>query len=168
MESIDLLIDLAFAMGAALLGGFVAHLLKQPAILGYLLAGVLVGPYTPGPTSSVERVETLANFGVALLMFALGTEFSLGALQRVRRVALFGGTIQLVLSVALGTAVGLALGYPLPGSIFLGGVISISSSILMLKLLSAQGEVESIVGRVALGTSIIQDLATVAMIIILP
>ncbi|MDQ3931120.1 MAG: cation:proton antiporter [Chloroflexota bacterium] len=168
MESIDLLVDLAFAMGAALLGGFVAHLLKQPVILGYLVAGVLVGPYTPGPTSSVERVETLANFGVALLMFALGTEFSLEALQRVRKVAVFGGAIQLALTITLGTVLGVAFGYSLPGSIFLGGIISISSSILMLKLLAAQGEVESIVGRVALGTSIVQDLATVAMIIILP
>ncbi|MEO8285525.1 MAG: cation:proton antiporter [Chloroflexota bacterium] len=168
MENIDLLIDLAFAMGAAMLGGFAAHLLKQPVILGYLLAGVLVSPYTPGPITSVERVQTLANFGVALLMFALGTEFSLEALQRVRRVAVFGGILQLLGAMAIGTLLGISLGYPLASSIFLGGVISISSSILMLKLLSARDEVESIVGRVALGTSIVQDLATVALIIILP
>jgi len=168
VENIDLLIDLAIAMGAALMGGFVAHLFKQPVILGYLLAGVIIGPHTPGPTSSVERVETLANFGVALLMFALGTEFSLEALQRVRNVAVFGGTLQILLVIALGTALGLLLGYTLPASIFLGGVISISSSILMLKLLAARDEVESVTGRVALGTGIVQDLATVAMIVILP
>jgi CPA2 family monovalent cation:H+ antiporter-2 len=168
MENIDLLVDLAFAMGAALLGGFVAHLLRQPVILGYLLAGLLIGPYTPGPVTSVERVQTLANLGVALLMFALGTEFSLEGLRRVRRVAMLGGIIELILAIALGTALGIALGYSVPSSIFLGGVISISSSILMLKLLAARGELESIVGRVALGTSIVQDLATVAMIIILP
>ena len=168
MENIDLLVDLAFAMGAALLGGFIAHLLRQPALLGYLLAGVAIGPYTPGPVTSVERVQTLANFGVALLMFALGTEFSLEALQRVRRVAVWGGLGQIVLVIALGTLLGLLMGFSLTHSIFLGGVISISSSILMLKLLIPRGEVESIAGRAALGTSIVQDLATVAMIIVLP
>ncbi|HEX8600975.1 MAG TPA: cation:proton antiporter [Chloroflexia bacterium] len=168
MENIDLLVDLAFAMGAALLGGFIAHLLRQPAILGYLLAGVAIGPYTPGPVTSVERVQTLANFGVALLMFALGTEFSMEALQRVRRVAVIGGLGQIALVILLGTGLGLLLGFSLTHSIFLGGVISICSSILMLKLLIPRGEVESIAGRVALGTSIVQDLATVALIIILP
>lgn len=168
MENIELLVDLAFAMGAALLGGFIAHLLRQPAILGYLLAGVAIGPYTPGPVTSVERVQTLANFGVALLMFALGTEFSMEALQRVRRVAVIGGLGQIALVILLGTGLGLLLGFSVTHSIFLGGVISICSSILMLKLLIPRGEVESIAGRVALGTSIVQDLATVALIIILP
>jgi CPA2 family monovalent cation:H+ antiporter-2 len=168
MENIELLVDIAFVMVAALVGGFIAHLLKQPTILGYLIGGIIVGPYTPGPVTSVERVQTLANFGVALLMFALGVEFSLEALQRVRNVAVYGGAIQLVLAIGLGTSVGLLLGYSLTSSIFLGGVISISSSILMLKLLLSRGEVESIVGRVSLGTSIVQDISTIALIVILP
>ncbi len=168
MENIDLLTDLALALGAALLGGFAAHLLKQPVIIGYLLAGILIGPHTPGPVTSVERVQTMANLGVALLMFALGTEFSIEALQRVRKVAILGGTIQIMLVIALGTLLGLFLGFSLTNSIFLGGVISISSSIVILKLLLPKGEVESIVGRVALGTGIVQDFATIAMIIILP
>lgn len=168
MEDIDLLVDLAFALGAALLGGFLAQFLRQPVILGYLLAGIVVGPFTPGPHSDTERVQTLANLGVTLLMFALGTEFSLEGLQRVRKVAVAGGAVQLVLTMMLGTALGLYLGYAVISSIFLGGVISISSSILMLKLLQARDEVESIVGRAALGTSIFQDMATIALIIILP
>src|SRR4051812_35162026 len=168
MENIELLVDLSFAMGAALLGGFVAHLLKQPVILGYLVAGIVIGPFTPGPVSSVERVQTLANLGVALLMFALGTEFSIEALQRVRRVAVLGGSIQILAAIALGTLIGLFFGYPLTSAIFLGGVISIASSILILKLLLAKGDVDSIVGRVALGTGIVQDIATIALIIILP
>lgn len=168
MENIELLVDLSFAMGAALLGGFVAHLLKQPVILGYLVAGILIGPYTPGPVTSIDRVQTLANLGVALLMFALGTEFSMEALQRVRRVAVLGGGIQLVLTIVLGTLIGLSFGHPLSSAIFLGGVISIASSILILKLLIARGDLESIAGRAALGTGIVQDMATVAMIIVLP
>ncbi|HKP51796.1 MAG TPA: cation:proton antiporter [Chloroflexia bacterium] len=168
MENIDLLVDLAFAMGAALIGGFLAHRLRQPVILGYLLAGILIGPYTPGPVTSVERVQTLANIGVALLMFALGTEFSLEALQKVRKVAVYGGLAQVALYIALGTLLGLGLGYALTEAIFLGGVIAISSSILMLKLLLASDEVESTAGRIALGTSIVQDISMVALIIILP
>lgn len=168
MENIDLLVDLAFGMGAALLGGFAATLLRQPVILGYLLAGILIGPYTPGPISSVERVQTLANLGVALLMFALGVEFSAEALRTVRRVAIYGGLMQTALIIGMGTVLGLALGYPLPEAIFLGGVIAISSSILMLKLLLAGDEVESVSGRIALGTSIVQDISMVALIVVLP
>src|SRR5687768_9041539 len=168
MENIDLLTDLAIALGAALLGGFAAHLVKQPVIVGFLIAGILIGPHTPGPVSSVERVQTLANLGVALLMFSLGTEFSIEALRRVRKVAVLGGVIQIALVILMGTLLGLFLGFSLTNSIFLGGILSISSSIVMLKLLLSKGEVESIVGQVALGTGIVQDIATIAMIIILP
>jgi CPA2 family monovalent cation:H+ antiporter-2 len=168
VEDIGILVDLAFAMGAALLGGFIAHLVRQPVILGYLVAGILIGPHTPGPVSSVERVQTLANLGVALLMFALGTEFSLEALSRVRRVAVWGGIMQIALTMVLGTLLGLMLGQPLTGSIFLGGIIAVSSSVLILKLLMERGEVESIAGRVALGIGIVQDISMVGLIIILP
>ena len=168
MENIDLLLDLALAMGAAILGGFAAHLLKQPAILGYLLAGLVIGPYTIGPVASVERVQTLANFGVALLMFALGTEFSLGALGKVRRVAVGGGIAQILLSILLGTALGLVLGFPLTASIFLGGIIAISSSIFILKILLSHDEVESIWGRITIGIGIVQDISMLALIVILP
>src|SRR5215208_2636178 len=119
MENIDLLVDLALGMGAALLGGFAATLLRQPVILGYLLAGILIGPYTPGPVTSIERVQTLANLGVALLMFALGVEFSVEALQKVRKVAVLGGTIQIILVIVLGALLGLFLGFSLTNSIFL-------------------------------------------------
>lgn len=168
MENIDLLLDLALTMAAALLGGFIAQRLRQPVILGYLIAGIAVGPYTPGLVTNVERVQTLANFGVALLMFALGVEFSLEALRRVRRVAVQGGIIQIVLVILLGSLLGLALGYTLTSSIYLGGIIAICSSILMLKLLGARDEMESVQGRIAIGTSIVQDISMVALIVILP
>ncbi len=168
MENIDLLLDLAVTMAAALIGGLLANRLRQPVILGYLIAGIAVGPYTPGLVTNVERVQTLANFGVALLMFALGVEFSLEALQRVRRVAVEGGILQTLLAIVLGTVLGLALGYSLTSSIFLGGIMAIASSILMLKLLGARDEMESVPGRIAIGTSIVQDISMVALIVILP
>jgi CPA2 family monovalent cation:H+ antiporter-2 len=168
MENIDLLITLAFTMGAALIGGFVAQRLRQPVILGYLVGGIMVGPYTPGLVSDIHQVQTLANVGVTLLMFALGVEFSLEALQRVRRVAIFGGMLQILLTLSFGALLGTVLGYSLESSIFLGGIIAISSSILMLKLLLARNEVESLTGRVALGIGIVQDLAMVPLIILLP
>ena len=167
MEDIGLLVDLAYAMGAALLGGALAHLLRQPAILGFLLAGIVIGPFTTGLVE-LENVQTLANLGVALLMFALGTEFSLEELKRVRRVAIGGGLTQIALTMALGLGVGLLFGYPFGSSLYLGGVIAISSSVLMLKLLMSKGETDFIWGRAALGIGIVQDLAMVALIIILP
>jgi CPA2 family monovalent cation:H+ antiporter-2 len=168
MENIELLLDLALTMAAALVGGFLAHRLRQPVILGYLIAGIAIGPYTPGFVTNVERVQVLANFGVALLMFALGVEFSLEALQRVRRVAVQGGILQIVLAIVVGTLLGLVEGYSLTSAIFVGGIISIASSILMLKLLSARDELESVQGRIAIGTSIVQDISMVPLIVILP
>ena len=167
MEDIGLLVDLAYAMGAALLGGALAHLLRQPAIIGFLLAGVAIGPYTTGLVR-LENVQTLANLGVALLMFALGAEFSLEQLGRVRRIAVGGGLIQIALSIALGLGVGLLLGYPFGSALFLGGTIAISSSVLILKLLMSRDEIDSLWGRAALGTGIVQDICLVALIILLP
>lgn len=168
MENTDLLLDLALAMGAAIIGGFIAHRLRQPAILGYLLAGVVIGPYTAGPVASIERVQTLANFGVALLMFALGTEFSLSALSKVRRVAVGGGVAQILLCIVLGTGLGLVLGFSVQASVFLGGIIAISSSIFILKILMSRDEVESIWGRITVGIGIVQDISMLALIVILP
>jgi CPA2 family monovalent cation:H+ antiporter-2 len=168
MENVELLVDLAIAMGAALAGGFLAHLLRQPVILGYLLAGIVIGPYTPGLVGDVERVQTMANLGVTLLMFALGVEFSLETLRRVGRVAIYGGALQMALTIGFGILLGLVLGYSFRSSVFLGGIVAISSSILILKMLLARGELESINGRVALAIGIVQDLSMIVLIIILP
>src|SRR5918999_5434718 len=110
MEDYRLVADLVLALGAAFLGGLIAQRLGQPVLLGYVVAGVLIGPNTPGLVADRERVELLANLGVAFLMFALGVEFSFSELRRVRRVALIGGGIQIPLTLALGAGVGLAVG----------------------------------------------------------
>ena len=168
MEDYRLVTDLVLALGAAFLGGAIAQRLGQPVLLGYIVAGILVGPNTPGLVADRERVQTLANLGVAFLMFGLGVEFSFSELRRVRRVALIGGGIQIPLTVALGALAGVTVGWSWPAALLLGGAFAISSSIVALKLLLGRGEVDNPHGRVGLGLGIVQDLSLVPMIALLP
>src|SRR5687768_1502245 len=161
--------DIAVIVVAALLGGFVAQRLNQPLILGYIVAGVLVGPYTGGVrVTNIHDIELLAEIGVALLLFALGIEFSFKKLQRVRRIAFFGTPIQLTLSILLGYGIGQLLGWPRYESLWFGALISLSSTMVILKSLGAQGALGRLPGRVMIGMLIVQDLAVIPMIIILP
>ena len=168
VEDLRLVVDLVLVLGAAFLGGMAAQRLGQPILLGYVLAGVLIGPNTPGLVADRERVELLANLGVAFLMFALGVEFSLAELLRVRRIALLAASIQIPLTIALGAAVGAMIGWSVQASLLLGGAFAISSSIVALKLLLGRGETESAQAKVALGLGVVQDLSLVPMLALLP
>ncbi len=168
MEDIGLVVDLVVALGAAFLGGLIARRLGQPVLLGYVVAGVLIGPNTPGLTADFDRVQLLANLGVAFLMFALGVEFSFAELTRVRRVALVTGGIQIPATILLGALVGLALGWDLPAALLLGGGFAISSSIVALKLLLLRGAADSPQARAALGLGVVQDLSLVPMLALVP
>jgi monovalent cation:H+ antiporter-2, CPA2 family len=161
--------DIIIIVVAALMGGVVAHRLKQPLILGYILAGVLVGPYTGGVTvSEVHNIELLAEIGVALLLFALGLEFSLRKLRPVRRISIVGTPIQMLLTIGFGFAIGRWLGWePLP-SVWLGALMSLSSTMVLLKTLMNQGWLGTLSSRVMIGMLIVQDLAVVPLMIILP
>ena len=139
MEDVRLIVDIVIALGAATIGGLIAQRLGLPALIGYILAGLVIGPNTPGLVADVDRVQLLANLGVALLMFGLGVEFSLSEVIRVRRAALLGGAIQIPLTVLLGTAAGLAGGWTLGAALLLGGAFAISSSIVALKALHGPG-----------------------------
>lgn len=161
--------DIAIIVVAALLGGFVAQRLRQPLLLGYLIAGILVGPYTGGITvTEIHDIELLAEIGVALLLFALGIEFSFEKLQPVRGVALIGTPIQLILSVVVGFGIGRLLGLSSYEALWLGALISLSSTMVILKTLGAQGTLDSLPSRIMIGMLIVQDLAVVPMMIILP
>lgn len=161
--------DIAIIMVAALAGGFVAQRLGQPLILGYILAGIAVGPYTGGITvSEIHDVELLAEIGVALLLFALGLEFSFSRLGRVRTIALAGTTIQIVVTMAFGYGIGQALGWAPYESIWFGAIIALSSTMVILKTLLTQGRLGSLSGRIMVSMLIVQDLAVVPMLIILP
>ncbi|MGB3129246.1 MAG: cation:proton antiporter, partial [Dehalococcoidia bacterium] len=132
MEELSLLTSMAIVLGIALIGGMAARLIRLPVILGYLLSGIVIGPHTLGVIRDVGEVETLATIGVALLMFTLGIEFSLKALRRVGKVAVFGGAAQIVATAALGLMVGWLLGWPIREAILFGLFISLSSTIIVL------------------------------------
>lgn len=162
--------DIVIVVVAALIGGVIAQLLKQPLILGYILAGVLVGPYTAGVTvSDVHDIELLAEIGVALLLFALGLEFSFKELKPVRYVALIGTPIQVALTMGYGFAIGhWLLGLNWLDSMWLGGLISLSSTMVLLKTLMNQGRMGTLSSRVMIGMLIVQDLIIVPLMIVLP
>ncbi|MAT95922.1 MAG: portal protein [Anaerolineaceae bacterium] len=161
--------DIAIIVVAGLIGGLIAQRLKQPLLLGYILAGVLVGPFTAGPTvTEVHDIELLAEIGVALLLFALGLEFSLKELEPVRHVALIGTPIQIVLTMAFGYGIGQLFGWDWLTSLWFGGLITLSSTMVILKTLMGQGRLGTLSSRVMIGILIVQDLAVVPLMIILP
>ncbi|MBN1140629.1 MAG: cation:proton antiporter [Deltaproteobacteria bacterium] len=160
--------DIIVIVLAALAGGVVAQRLKQPLILGYILAGVLIGPYDFGFVSKVHDIELLAEIGVALLLFGLGLEFSLKKLQPVRKIALIGTPIQILLTLIFGTLIGMGLGWEPVPSLWFGSLISLSSTMVLLKTLMNQGWMGTLSSRVMIGMLIVQDLAVVPMMIILP
>lgn len=162
--------DFVLILVAGFCGGVLAHLLRLPPVVGYVTAGVFVGPYTAGPTvHQIRDVEFLAEIGVALLLFALGLEVSFRDLQPVSRIALFGGPIQIVLTCAAGAVAGAqVLAMPTTESIWFGAMISLSSTTIVLKTLSAEGVTSTLASRAMIGLLLIQDLAVIPMLIILP
>ena len=161
--------DIALILVAALLGGIVARQLGLPLILGYVLAGVLVGPHTGGPTvGEIEDIELLAEIGVALLLFAIGLHFPLEELAPVRRVALIGTPIQMALTTAFGYGLGRLLDLNWTEAVWFGALLSVSSTVVVLKTLSEQGVINTLASRVTVGMLVVQDLAVVPLIILLP
>lgn len=150
------------------MGGLLARFLRLPALVGFLIAGVAIGPYTPGWFADSHAVEGVARIGVALLMFAVGVQFSLEELISVRRVALLGGALQITGSIVLGMFVGIALGWGLYGGVFLGCAISLSSTAVMMRILEERGDLGTTHGRAMLGILVVQDLTLVVMAMLLP
>jgi monovalent cation:H+ antiporter-2, CPA2 family len=161
--------DLAFVFVGAAAGGLVANRLRQPTILGYVLAGILLGPFTPGPhVRDVHGLETLAEIGVILLMYSIGIEFSPRDLLQVKWIALIGGPIGIFLSVALGIGAGIPLGLTLAQGATLGAIISVASTMVLSRLLIDAGKLHSPEGKAAIGITLVEDVAVVVMTILLP
>lgn len=161
--------DIVIIMVAALIGALIAQRLKQPLILGYILAGIFISPHTGGiVVSDIHQVELLAEIGVALLLFALGLEFSLSELKPVRNIALIGTPLQMALTIGFGYLLGRLMGWEAVPSLWLGALISLSSTMVILKTLANQGWMGTLSSRVMIGMLIIQDLAIVPLMIMLP
>jgi len=167
---LTLIAEMVTVMGAATLGGCLASRLRQPVLLGYLLGGMLVGPTGFGWITVESDIKVLAELGVALLLFALGVEFSLKDLLRLRRIALGGGTLQIVLTLLLGGGLTYATGWveTIPSAIFLGAVLSLSSTAVVLKTLIERNEVQTTHGQIMLAMLIVQDLGLGIMLAVLP
>jgi len=161
--------DLAYIFVAAVVGGGLAWVARQPLILGYVVGGLLISPFTPGPSvSEVHPFETFAEIGVILLMFSLGIEFTLRDLLRVRWVAMVGGPLGMALSITLGFVAAGLVGLPPVGALVVGLVVCITSSMVVVRLLMDRGELHASHGRVCVGISLVEDLAAVVIIVLIP
>ena len=169
-EDFRLILDLVTVLGAAAGGGLLAALLRQPVLLGYLLGGAIVGPSGLALIKEVVQVETLAQFGVAFLLFALGVKFSISELRKVQGISLGGGSLQILLTIAITAFISTAVGWvsSTPQGIFLGAVLSLSSTAVVLKCLAESNETETPHAQVMLGILVVQDLAVGLMLAILP
>ena len=164
------IVDITTVLGASAIGGFITNRLRQPVLLGYLACGLIIGPFGLGQISQIEEIKSLAEIGVAFLLFALGVEFSLKELKRVKDIAIKGSILQIGLTIALVAVLTTLWGWvetPTKG-IFMGAVLSLSSTAVVLKTLTERGEVNTVHGQVMLAILIAQDLALGLMLAILP
>ncbi len=167
-QELTLVTTIATSLGLALVMGFLAVRLKMPPLVGYLLAGILVGPHTRGFIADVALAGQLAEIGVMLLMFGVGLHFSLEDLSAVRRIALPGAIIRIFVATALGTVTAMAWGWSFGGGMVFGLALSVASTVVLLRALEARGALESMHGRIAVGWVIVEDLVMVLVLVLLP
>lgn len=167
-HSVSLIHTIAAALGLALALGFVAARLRLPALVGYLLAGVVIGPFTPGFVADAAMASQLAEIGVMLLMFGVGLHFSLGDLLAVRKIAVPGAVVQMMVATALGMALATWWGWGLGGALVFGLALSCASTVVLLRALETLGILDSHTGRIAVGWLVVEDLAMVLVLVLLP
>lgn len=167
-HSVTLITTIAVSFGLALLMGLIANRLKLPVLVGYLVAGVILGSNTPGFVADMELSSQLAEIGVILLMFGVGLHFSLNDLLAVRRIALPGAIVQIAVATALGATVAVAWGWNLGASIVFGIALSTASTVVLLRALEQRGVLKSVNGSIAVGWLVVEDLAMVLVLVLLP
>lgn len=167
-HEISLLANLAIALVVAFVGGLLARQIGLPTIVGYLLAGMAIGPFTPGFVGDVEDIRQLAEIGVIFLMFGVGLHFSLKDLWAVRQVALPGAMLQMAIATGLGFALSQLWGWAPLSGLMLGLSISIASTVVLLRGLMDNGLLSTTAGRIAVGWLVMEDLATVLILVMLP
>jgi len=167
-HDINLISTIAASLGLAMVLGFVAAKLRIPPLVGYLLAGILIGPYTPGFVADIGLATQLAEIGVMLLMFGVGLHFSLGDLMAVKRIAVPGAIVQMLVATMLGMALATWWGWSFGAGLVFGIALSVASTVVLLKALEARGQLESTNGRIAVGWLVVEDLVMVIALVMLP
>jgi len=168
MHDLGLILTLATSLTAALVFGFITHRLKLSPILGYLVAGVVVGPYTPGLVADTNSASQLAEIGVVLLMFGVGLHFRLTDLLSVRSIAIPGAIGQTMVATLLGTGLAMLLGWNRGAGLVLGLGVSVASTVVLMRVLMDNKQLDTQQGRVAVGWLVVEDLLTVLVLVLLP
>lgn len=167
-HNISLITTIAAGLGLAMILGFLVTRIRIPPLVGYLIAGIIVGPYTPGFVADAELTAQLAEIGVMLLMFGVGLHFSIDDLLSVKRIAIPGALAQTSAATLLGAGAGIWWGWGIGESIFFGLALSVASTVVLLKALEARGVIDTINGRIAVGWLVVEDLIMVLVLVLLP
>src|ERR671919_2673542 len=168
MHEVTLLINIAVALVVAFFGGLLARRIGLPTIVGYMLAGIAIGPFTPGFVGDTETISQLAELGVIFLMFGVGLHFSINDLWKVRSVAVPGALGRMALTTLLGFGLSQFWGWPVSSGIVIGLAISIASTVVLLRGLTDNGLVNTPHGQAAIGWVVVEDLATVLILVLMP
>jgi CPA2 family monovalent cation:H+ antiporter-2 len=167
-HDISLISTIAYGFGLALIFGYIASRIKVPPLVGYLMAGIVIGPATPGFVADMDLAGQLAEIGVMLLMLGVGLHFSLADLLAVRRIAIPGAILQIAVATALGLGTAMWWGWSLGGSLVFGLALSVASTVVLLRALEARGVLESVNGQIAIGWLVVEDLVMVLVLVLLP
>ena len=167
-HNVSLIALIAAGLGLAMLLGLLASRLRVPPLVGYLLAGVMIGPGTPGFVADVALAGQLAEIGVMLLMFGVGLHFSLDDLLAVRKIAAPGAVVQIAVATVLGGAAAVSWGWPVGEAVVFGLALSVASTVVLLRALESKGILDSTNGRIAMGWLVVEDLAMVLVLVLLP
>ena len=167
-HDVDLIILLAVGFGLALIFGYIAARIRLPPLIGYLIAGILISPNTPGVVGDIQLANQLAELGVMFLMFGVGMHFSLNDLMQVRRIALPGAVLQIAVATLLGIGVSMIWGWSFGSALVFGLSLSCASTVVLLKALSDRGLLNSVNGKIAVGWLLVEDLVMVLVLVLLP
>jgi CPA2 family monovalent cation:H+ antiporter-2 len=167
-HGVTLITTIVAALGLAMVLGFAAARVGLPPLVGYLLAGIVVGPATPGFVADVELTQQLAEIGIMLMMFGVGLHFSFDDLAAVRRIAVPGAVLQMGLTTSVGAGVALLWGWGIGAALVLGLALSVASTVVVMRTLEARGLLHSVNGRIAMGWLVVEDLIVVAVLVLLP
>ena len=168
MPHLDLILTLTGGLAAALAFGFLTHRLGLSPIVGYLLAGIVVSPHTPGFVANKDLADQLAEVGVILLMFGVGLQFHFKELLAVRRIAVPGAIVQSLVATALGAVVTHWFGWTWTAGVIFGLAISVASTVVLIRVLADNNDLHTRAGHIAVGWLVVEDLFTVVVLVLLP